>query len=71
MEITKTIPAEIIIEDEYPLACNELCDNFIDDKCKNYYYCHKYQSQLDCNGFRIHRCKQCLTDFGVGDGNKI
>jgi hypothetical protein len=67
MEITKKIPVTIIIEDEYPLACNELCKYFTDDKCKGYYYCHNYQYQLDCDGFRIYRSKDCITDFGVGD----
>ena len=67
MKITKNIPVTIEVDDDNLLACNGLCKYFTDDKCKDYYYCHKYQYQLDCNGFRIHRCKDCMTDFGVGD----
>lgn len=64
MEITKHISATIIIDDDNLLVCNRLCDNFIDDKCQDFYYCHKYKCEIETIDNDTKRCKQCITDFG-------
>jgi hypothetical protein len=69
MQITKNIPVTIEVDDDNLLACNGLCDNFIDDKCKDYFYCHYGRCDLETIDDNTLRCKQCITDFGAGNGN--
>jgi len=65
MEITKNVPVTIIVDDNNPALCSQLCDNFIDDKCRDVYYCRYYNCDLytfNANN-DIHRNSQCVTDF--------
>lgn len=65
MNITKLLPATIIVDDEEHIFCDQLCDNFIDDKIQDYYYCHRYSCLLETTDDDTLRCEQCIQDFGV------
>ncbi|NLT52072.1 MAG: hypothetical protein GXX85_14295 [Ignavibacteria bacterium] len=69
MEITKHIPITIQTSDKDKKLCSIACDFFDYDAKRD-------ESKIICNLFTInileshytaYRCKQCITDFGVGD----
>ena len=63
MEITKTVPVTIKVDDCDCKKCYLLCNYCLTDGD----FCNRYNKKLHRTGDSFDRCPACLAEFGTGE----